>query len=241
MRIEEPRYRQILNVLSHRVETGQYPLEERLPTESDLCGEFRASRFTVREALRRLVDDGMVQRRKGAGSIVVAIAPAARYVHSLSSLADLSQFALNTHYDLLKRERVRIGVERATEIGAKPGATWWRVRGIRRGRPGSSVLCYVHSYIPLRLSRYVGQLDADIVPFHAYLSRRADEAILEVEQELYGQPMNKDVAAHLRRKPGTIGLCALRRYVGHKGTLIASYNWHVAQDFHYRMKLSRNT
>jgi hypothetical protein len=25
-----------------------------------------------------------------------------------------------------------------------------------------------------------------------------------------------------------------------KGTLVASYNWHVAQDFHYRMKLSRD-
>jgi GntR family transcriptional regulator len=241
MPTEEPRYRQILNVLSHRVETGQYPLEERLPTESDLCDEFSASRFTVREALRRLVDDGIVQRRKGAGTIVVARKPAARYVHSLSSLADLSQFALNTHYHLLKRERVRIGPDRAGEIGAKPGSTWWRVRGLRRSRPGGSVLCYVHSYIPLRLSRYVGQLDADVVPFHAYLSRRADEEILEVEQELYGEPMNKDVAAHLRQNPGTIALCALRRYIGRKGTIIASYNWHVAQDFHYRMKLSRNS
>lgn len=240
MPIEEPRYRQILNVLSHRVETGQYPLEERLPTESDLCDEFGASRFTVREALRRLVDDGMVQRRKGSGSILVATKPAARYVHSLSSLADLSQFAFNTHYDLLKRERVRISADRAGKIGAKRGSTWWCVRGIRRGRPGGSLLCYVHSYIPLRLSRYVGHLDAQIVPFHAYLSRCADEAIVEVEQELYGEPMNRDVAAHLRQKPGTIGLCALRRYISRKGTIIASYNWHVAQDFHYRMKLSRD-
>jgi hypothetical protein len=92
----------------------------------------------------------------------------------------------------------------------------------------------------LRFSRYVGQLDAEIVPFHAYLSRRADEAIVEVAQELYGEPMNNDVAARLRQKPGTISLCALRRYIGRKGTIIASYNWHVAQDFHYRIKLSRN-
>ena len=101
MTMEQPRYMQILSVLSQRVETGQYPLEERLPTESELCDEFGASRFTVREALRRLVDHGMVQRRQGAGSVVVAASPQARYVHSLSSLADLSQFALDTHYELL--------------------------------------------------------------------------------------------------------------------------------------------
>ena len=71
----------------------------RLPTESELCDEFNASRFTVREALRRLVEQGMVQRRQGAGSIVVSTTPQARYVHSLSSLSDLFQFALDTHYE----------------------------------------------------------------------------------------------------------------------------------------------
>ena len=52
--------------------------------------------------------------------------------------------------------------------------------------------------------------------------------------------MNKEIASHLRHSLGTISVCALRRYVTQKGTLVASYNWHVAQDFHYRMKLSRD-
>ena len=42
-------------------------VDTRPPTESELCDEFNASRFTVREALRRLVEQGMVQRRQGAG------------------------------------------------------------------------------------------------------------------------------------------------------------------------------
>ena len=108
MTMEAPRYLQILDVLSRRVETGEYPLEERLPTESELCDEFGASRFTVREALRRLVDRGMVQRRQGAGSVVVAASPEARYVHSLSSLADLSQLALDTHYQMLSSRQIKL-------------------------------------------------------------------------------------------------------------------------------------
>src|SRR5579863_6499606 len=107
MRVDTPRYVQILNVLHQRVESGEYPLEERMPTESELCDEFGASRFTVREALRRLVDHGMVQRRQGAGSIVVAASPKARYVHSLSSLGDLSQFAFDTHYELLSSTQTK--------------------------------------------------------------------------------------------------------------------------------------
>jgi hypothetical protein len=42
----------------------------------------------------------------------------------------------------------------------------------------------------------------------------------------------------LQKQTGTIGICASRRYVTRRGTLIASYNWHVAQDFHFRMKMS---
>ncbi len=61
---------------------------------------------------------------------------------------------------------------------------------------------------------------------------------MEIEQDLRGEPMNGDVACRLQQSPGTISVCALRRYVTRKGTLVASYNWHVAQDFHYRMKLS---
>ena len=240
MTMEQPRYMQILSVLSERVETGQYPVEERLPTESELCDEFGASRFTVREALRRLVDHGMVQRRQGAGSVVVAASPQARYVHSLSSLADLSQFALDTHYELLSIAQTKLSADVAAEIGGKPGMRWWLIKGLRCGEPGGSVICYVHTYVPDRLSRYVRELARCVGPFHAHLSKRTGEEIVEIEQDLRGEPMNKDVAGRLRQTAGTISVCALRRYVTRKGTLVASYNWHVAEDFHYRMKLSRD-
>src|ERR1700710_2243650 len=108
MTVDVPRYAQIFDTLSKRVQAGQYPLDMRLPTESELCDEFNASRFTVREALRRMVEQGMVQRRQGAGSVVVSTAPQARYVHSLSSISDLFQFALDTHYDLLSINQVAL-------------------------------------------------------------------------------------------------------------------------------------
>jgi GntR family transcriptional regulator len=238
MRVDTPRYMQILNVLHHRVESGEYPLEERLPTESELCDEFGASRFTVREALRRLVDHGMVQRRQGAGSVVVAAAPQARFVHRLSSLADLSQFAFNTHYELLSIKKVILAAKTALEVGGEPGSIWSLIEGLRSSERDGDVLCYVRSYVPRRLSRYIGELRSCVGPFHAHLAKRASEEIVEVEQELRGGAMGRAVANRLRQKTGTIGICALRRYVTRRGTLIASYNWHVARDFHFRMKVS---
>ena len=240
MGAEEPRYVQIFNTLSRRVESGEYAVEMRLPTESELCDEFGASRFTVREALRRLVDQGMVQRRQGAGSVVIADKPRARYVHSLSSLADLFQFALDTHYELLSLSQVTLDADIAAGIGGEDGARWWLLKGLRRNEEGGKAFCYLHSYVPPRMGRYVRELPRCVGPFYAHLAERSGEEILGVEQDLHGAPMDKEIARNLQCKTGTVSMCALRRYVTRNGTLIATYNWHVAKDFHYRMTMSRN-
>jgi len=57
----------------HRaIKSGAYGADERLPTEHDLAAEFEVSRPIVREALRRLRDQGLIYSRQGAGSFVRA-------------------------------------------------------------------------------------------------------------------------------------------------------------------------
>ena len=240
MRAEPPRYLQILDALRRRVEDGTYPLDRSLPTESDLCEEFGASRYTIREALRRLVDQGMVSRRQGAGSVVVAAKPQARYVHALSSLADLFQFALDTHYELLQSAPVKLDAAVAPTVGGDPGTRWTLIKGIRRTAPGGSVVCYTHSYVPERLRKLIRELPGCVGPFYAHLSERSGEEIVEADQEIRGEAMNAEVARHLGREPGTVALCVTRRYTSTQGTLIASLNWHVAEEFSSTMKLMRN-
>jgi DNA-binding GntR family transcriptional regulator len=239
MTSDTPRYAQIFNTLTERMQAGQYPVDMRLPTESELCDEFNASRFTVREALRRLVEQGMVQRRQGAGSVVVSTKPQARYVHSLSSLSDLFQFALDTHYDLLSIDQVTLDAQVAADLGVAAGERWQVVEGLRRHEKGGTAFCYLHSYVAPRAKAYVRELRRCVGPFYAHLANRTREDILEVRQDIFGTPMNARIASHLKCKTDTIAMCAFRRYITKKGTLIASYNWHVAENFHYRMKMSR--
>lgn len=58
----------------HRaIKSGAYQPDERLPTEHDLAIEFEVSRPIVREALRRLREQGFIYSRRGAGSFVRAV------------------------------------------------------------------------------------------------------------------------------------------------------------------------
>ncbi len=64
-----PLWAQLVAVLRQRLGGGEYA--ERFPTEMELTAEFEVSRATVREAVRRLKDEGLLDARRGSGTFVV--------------------------------------------------------------------------------------------------------------------------------------------------------------------------
>lgn len=57
-------------VLLQKIITAEFREGDPLPSENELCGLFEVSRPVVREALKRLRDQGVVVSRRGAGSFV---------------------------------------------------------------------------------------------------------------------------------------------------------------------------
>jgi GntR family transcriptional regulator len=49
---------------------GEFPVGSKLPNEDRLCERFGVSRVTIREAVRGLIEDGLVVRRHGSGTYV---------------------------------------------------------------------------------------------------------------------------------------------------------------------------
>jgi GntR family transcriptional regulator len=49
---------------------GEFEVGEKLPNEDRLCERFGVSRVTIREAVRGLIEDGLVVRRHGSGTYV---------------------------------------------------------------------------------------------------------------------------------------------------------------------------
>ncbi|BAF87972.1 MULTISPECIES: FadR/GntR family transcriptional regulator [Azorhizobium] len=65
-----PLVQRVHHQLRARITSGEYPPHSRLPGEHDLSALFGVSRPVVREALRRLREDGLVFSRQGAGTFV---------------------------------------------------------------------------------------------------------------------------------------------------------------------------
>lgn len=234
-----PRYLQIHTVLKGRIVSGQYAVGSVLPTEAELSLQFNASRFTIREALRGLSEQGFVERRQRTGTVVISRDPKSGYTQSVRSIEDLFQIATQTHFVLLSSETVTLDEGIAERIGGEPGELWKSVTGVRWDEPGGSPICYIQSYVPLRYEAIVARFAETTGPFYALLEQETGEDIEEVKQEITAVTMSDHAAKALGLTPGTLSLLLLRRYMTKRGTLIASFNWHRADQFTYRMQLHR--
>jgi len=66
----QPRYLEIADELRQQIESGQRAPESKLPNEDKLQDEFRASRNTVRDAIKRLTELGLLEAKGREGTFV---------------------------------------------------------------------------------------------------------------------------------------------------------------------------
>ncbi|MEY8353534.1 GntR family transcriptional regulator [Lachnospiraceae bacterium 54-53] len=64
------KYEVIVSDIRNKIQNGIYPVNEKLPTEPDLCRIYQVSRITVKKAIDQLVYEGLVIKRRGAGTFV---------------------------------------------------------------------------------------------------------------------------------------------------------------------------
>ncbi len=70
LRADQPRWRQIANILRQRIEAGQYRRGFPVPSENALVQEFGVARGTARHAISALREEGLIYTVPQLGSFV---------------------------------------------------------------------------------------------------------------------------------------------------------------------------
>src|SRR5438034_6671175 len=97
------RYRDIAAELQKEIRLGTYPVGRLLPTETELMARYSASRQTVREALRIIIEQGLIVRRAGLGSVVISTEPPVLFTHSVKSLTEWLRYSNETYRQVVRR------------------------------------------------------------------------------------------------------------------------------------------
>lgn len=194
------RARKVADVLRQRITVDGFA-DGMLPDERLLAKRFGASRNAVREALGLLRDEGLVTRRRGVGTAVVA----PRYGHGLDRLAGLGE-VLAGHgvvtNEILSAEVVTGAPEDITErLGLPVGSSVVHIERLRRlnGLPLSLDSSYLRGDIG---SAVIG---GDLVgrDVFALIEEATGERLDRAELSVRAVNADPDTATLLEIPPGT--------------------------------------
>ncbi|MFC6064443.1 FadR/GntR family transcriptional regulator [Streptomyces ochraceiscleroticus] len=108
---------QVIAQLRAQITSGEWPVGERIPTEPELVEQLGVARNTVREAVRALAHNGLLDIRQGSGTYVVATSELAGVMNRRFADADPRHVA--ELRSALEAEAARRAAERRTEADIK--------------------------------------------------------------------------------------------------------------------------
>lgn len=236
-----PRYQEITDELLADIAAGRFAVGTMLPTELELCERFGVSRFTVREALRRLHDMGMLHRRRGSGTVVRSREPHAAFVQVLSSMSTLLQYPPETKVRTLKSESVTANADLARLLQCKVGRKWERICNVRWVDDFDTPICLTDIYLLPRYKSVVNLIGVKDKPVFELVVDEFGETVRNIHVELFASGLAPDVAEALSVEPDTPAMTIVRRYIGNRGrNFEVSVSVHPEGRFTYAMDLQRD-
>ena len=234
------RYLQVARTLRREIVAGVYPVGSHLPTEHELCQRFSVSRYTVREALRRLRDDNLVASRPRTGTLVVPRPAANSYVQDVMSIQDLLAFATGAGFSIESSAMLTLDADLAGRSGLAAGEDWLVVRGFRQSDGAEYPLCWTEYYINRAFAGVGRLLNRHTGPIFPLIEDLFGQNIVEVHQEIAAVLVPPDLADGLKVGVGTPALEVRRTYTTSEGeTAQVTINTHPASRFRHSMSMRR--
>ena len=233
-----PLYYQLRNILRSRILSKELEGNQRLPSEAELCTEYKVSRATVRQALSELLKDGLIYRDRGKGTFVTD-GTGLKQLSLRGTIENLIATGEGSRIKVLKYKEIsapaNIGEILRLKISQKV-LEIEIVRFILKAPFGYSVL-----YFP---SNFKGLISPDelmeTTEIITYVEQKMKMKVNRANQTIDVGLAGKGVAENLSIKPKTPLLIIERDYYARDGTPMFVSITHFRPDLYkYRIELTR--
>ncbi len=196
----DPLWIQAVEHIMREIAEGRLVAGSRLPPERELCAHLSISRVTLRKALLKLVDDGVLHSSHGRGWFV-AVGQQKDWPNSLESFSETAErMGLEASSRILRAGISPATIDEAEELSIAPGTPLFHLERVR-----------MLSQVPIALD--ASRVPAALVPgfdeidfTHASLYQALTSAgldLLRAESTIEAKPADAYLAAHLLVEPGT--------------------------------------
>jgi len=224
-----PKYIQIADILRAEIGSARYPLGAKLPPETRLCERFSASRFTVREAIKKLASEKLVKTEQGAGTIVVSLLSEGGYAHTYTSLEDLTNYAQRTWLEIQSVDEGFDTYNIYPKLAFMSDVSLTKISSLRK-TVDHKIIALVDSYIESSKTDYALETIKNGGPIYAGIEEKFGVAINSVQQETFALGASVSAAEMLKVNVGEPVLGILRSYYFGGKIGLASFNQHYGQD-----------
>ena len=240
-RARSSRYRDIATGLQKDISLGTYAVGNLLPTETELMASYQASRQTVREALRILIDQGLIVRRAGLGSVVIASEPPVLFTHSVKSLGEWLRYSNETYRDVVGSSDIVADRKLAAQLKCEPGKSWFLIEAVRRSDQFAAPLGWTEIYVLRRFADVVTRSDHGRTPVHEQIAKMYGQVTERAQMEIFVRGMPAPIAKALDVKTGSPALTVVRRYYGLREELFeVTITTHPEGRYTYTMDMQRS-
>jgi DNA-binding GntR family transcriptional regulator len=239
-----PLFRRIADTLADAIARGDYPVGAQLPPEFALMRMFGASRFTIREALGELRAAGLINSRRGSGSVVLrAIAQEPAFGESYRSIDDFLAGVVEAPTKMQSVTNVVADAELAAELGCEEGRQFLLALGLRqyRNRPDEPPLALVHAYVNAIYGAVWPHLLTLSESIATTMEKLLGVRVQHIAQELEPVVLDAETATLLAAPVGGAAMLVRRWYYLDTGTLLlASRSIYPQGRLVYRTELRRS-
>jgi DNA-binding GntR family transcriptional regulator len=232
-RQRNPRYLWLHDCLLQDIQTGKYPVGGSFPTEEQIASMYQVSRHTVREATRRLSENGLISRRRSTGTVVIATHPADKpYVAALGSMKELLAYTTSTRLDVFGQKMVTADAKLAQAIGCEPDSQWLMLRTFRKLLNDPQPISYTEVYLRPEFGDIATHLQGkhpSILELHSQLFYDPVHSVVQ-RIEAVKMPRRASEALGIRQAAATLKMT--RIYENKQGRVMsASLNFYLSDRF----------
>lgn len=229
-----PLHIQLSKKLEEQIMTGKY--ENKIPSERELMDMYSVSRTTVREAVTRLVDEGLLKKIHGKGTFVNEKPPIQEWLSSLNSFTDtVKKMGKVPGSKLLISTKIS-KEDHSIDIFSEDVYLIERLRYADK----NPVAIESHFY-PVEIGEKLSAFNLEEETIYDLLEGELDIILDEAEQYITTKKVEDSLADYLEIPKGSNVLIAERTIVDNKGKVVEFYVGQYRPDMYtFRLKTKRN-
>lgn len=211
--------------IERKILSGEWGPGHRLPIELELVAEYGCSRMTVNKVLSSLVEAGLIERRRRAGTFVRQPPSQSAVLQIPDIKAEILALGQDYRCEIASRARRRASAEDKAQLGLSGAATVLALRC--RHLAGGAPFAYEERLIVLDMVPEAAEADFSAEPPGTWLIHHVPWH--EAEHSITARAADDRIAALLEIPPGAACLVLNRRTWRSGHPLTAARVWYPGE------------